>query len=443
MRRIFSLACVAALLLALAGCGGASHTLEIIGDCEGYTISAGVPLEQAIALSRPRAEEFDLLLMGGDGLIARIPGDDLAGCRLIYSKEYAWELHSKNHPPSANIKNLANIAVVSASEDLRAVRFVSGGGAQALTAGQLLLRDHLRVLQEEGVSHLNGRSVTVYTTHWRVPLADILPEGDSFCAMGFSGEAMFFRGPEGCYLESGKNVVGLLLPDGRILNDLAGVMAGPPGFLITEAYADALHFLEQGERVMILELDGLGWEMLQRADAPYLKALQPRQALACYPPNSPAGLAAMLTGATPDANGIHGRENRVPACGDLFAKTEGLGKTCAYVEGNHTLIRTSLAPMLSLSDAETFANALQALAQNPDLLFVHFHGIDDAAHEYGPHAEQTLQKIQETDRYAQTLCEGFGGRVVITADHGLHGTEEGGNHGEFLPEDMLVPYVIK
>ena len=90
---------------------------------------------------------------------------------------------------------------------------------------------------------------------------------------------------------------------GKKIDDLAGVMADPPGLLITETYHDAMRFLERGERVMIIELDGWGWAMQQLADSdysPFLASFDPQRALACYPPISPVGLAAMLTGVTPD-----------------------------------------------------------------------------------------------------------------------------------------------
>jgi len=347
-----------AMLFVFAGCGVTLlPALLITGDCEEYRVTANMPLVEAVALSQPRAEAFDVYLMGNDGLISRISGDELDGCELVWSQENAWEVKADLHPPSARVKNLARIAVVSASEEPWGF---------------------LRALKEEGTSAKNGRSVTVYTSR-----------------------------------------------------------------MITETYHDALRFLGQGERVMVIELDGLGWEMLEMADAPYLKSLAPGEALACFPPISPVGLASMLTGVTPDVHGIHDRENREMACGDIFEKARDMGKICAYIEGSHALLNTSVAPVLSLSDEEVLANAQQALEGEPDLLFAHFHEIDEAAHEYGPYAEQTKQKIKEIDGYVQALCEGFEGRVIITADHGLHGTEEGGDHGRFMTEDMIVPYIIK
>jgi len=340
MKNVRRMLFVLALLLALLGCGTThAPALTITGDCEGYSLTANMPLEKAVAQARPRAEAFDILLVGYDGLISRISGEDMDGCELVYSNENAWELKSELHPPSARVKNLALVTVLSDSDDI------------------------LRLLKEEGTSSKNGRGVTVYTTR-----------------------------------------------------------------MITETSSDALRFLEQGERVMIIELDGLGWEMLERADTPFLKSLEPGRAMAAYPPNSKTGLAALLN---------------IDGDTDLFTAASERGKTCAYIQGSHVPVGSSLRPVLSLNDGEVYTNARDALAANPDIIFIHFHGIDDAAQDYGPYARETLDKTEEIDDYVRVLAESFGGRVIITADHGLHETEEGGAHGIFSAEDMIVPYIVK
>ncbi|MDR0531317.1 MAG: alkaline phosphatase family protein [Oscillospiraceae bacterium] len=453
MKRLLCLLLTMLLLLALSACSPASF-LRITGDCEGLAVSdafrasallRAFPMEKLAALSKPRAKAFDLLLVGGDGMCAQISGDDLEGCRLVHTSEFGWEFKSERHPPSARVKNIVKIAVVSRSEDPRAARFFSGGEAQTITAGQLLLRGQ-SILKKEGSSQNNGKSATVYTTRQRLPLSEVCPAGNHFCAMGYNGETVRLRSAEQCWLESRGSQVDLILPDGQTAPDLAGITANAPDFSITETAKDALHLLEQGERVLIIELDGFGFAMLERAGeayAPYLSSLGARRAMACYPPVSAVGLAAMLTGVTPDENGIHSRSDREMTRPDLFANAAAKGKTCAYVEGRHAVINTSLAPVLSIHDADTFENAKEALAKQPDLLFVHFHGIDDAAHANGPLAEPTLAAIQAVDGYVEALCGAFGGRVIITADHGLHATKEGGSHGEFLEEDLVVPYIMQ
>ena len=97
---------------------------------------------------------------------------------------------------------------------------------------------------------------------------------------------------------------------------------------------------------------------------------------------------------------------------------------------------------LNGTDDEVYANALQAMGDNPDLLFVHFHGIDDIAADFGPYAPETLAKIAYIDGLVKDLASRWHGVIIITADHGLHETPDGGAHGIFCAEDMLVPYII-
>jgi predicted AlkP superfamily pyrophosphatase or phosphodiesterase len=77
-----------------------------------------------------------------------------------------------------------------------------------------------------------------------------------------------------------------------------------------------------------------------------------------------------------------------------------------------------------------------------NLMVVHFHGIDDSGHSYGDLSAQTLERIRTTDGYVKDLVSRWSGKVIITADHGMHSTLEGGSHGEFRYEDMIVPYII-
>jgi len=448
LKRTISIAAAAVLLLVFSGCGGGpSPSLTVTGDCEGFSATVNIPLDKAVAQSQPRAKVFDVFLVGNDGLIAQLSGNELSGCDLVYSKENAWEIKSELHPPSARVKNLARVVIASVSEDPQAVRLMNGAEAQTITAGQLMLHKSLRILKEEGTSQKNGRSVTVYTTQYGVPLTEFFSEENiSFAVSGFDGQSAAFGEPESCLLICNENQIDLLLPDiRRKIENIAGVMTNPASFHIAATGNGIPYDLEQAGRVLVFNLDGLGYEMLRRAGseyAPHLNSLKQLQAMAAYPPISPVSLASMLTGETPDVHGIHSRSDREMACEDIFEKAKAMGKTCAYIEGSQALLNTSLAPVLSLNDKEVYENTCKALEANPDLLFVHFHEIDETAHEYGPYAEQTMQKIKEIDGFVQALCESFDGRVIITADHGLHETEGGGDHGQFLPEDMIVPYIV-
>ena len=53
-----------------------------------------------------------------------------------------------------------------------------------------------------------------------------------------------------------------------------------------------------------------------------------------------------------------------------------------------------------------------------------------------------MERIKTTDSYIEQLASEWDGKIIITSDHGMHDTEEGGNHGEFMFEDMVVPYIL-
>jgi predicted AlkP superfamily pyrophosphatase or phosphodiesterase len=81
-----------------------------------------------------------------------------------------------------------------------------------------------------------------------------------------------------------------------------------------------------------------------------------------------------------------------------------------------------------------------------DLLLVHFHGIDDACHNFAPHSQEALTVINKTDELVRELCRMWPGKVIITADHGQHEVDEDGkkgNHGDFRASDLFIPLLTR
>jgi phosphopentomutase len=53
-----------------------------------------------------------------------------------------------------------------------------------------------------------------------------------------------------------------------------------------------------------------------------------------------------------------------------------------------------------------------------------------------------MERLETIDSYIEKLASNWNGKIIITSDHGMHSTGEGGDHGEFRFEDMVVPYII-
>jgi hypothetical protein len=210
--------------------------------------------------------------------------------------------------------------------------------------------------------------------------------------------------------------------------------------------------------VALIFLDGFGYlryiEALQAGLIPHLAALDaPALGLAAYPPSTSVSSAALLTGASPDVNGVTMRGIRTTETETIFDVVAAAGLRSVAVEGNALAFNLrNTEVMLSgdrdgdgSTDDNVLANALAVLAQGmPDLLWVHFHGIDDAGHTYGPDTPEERAKIKEVDTAVGALISALPPRtaILIFSDHGMHSVQEegrSGNHGNLIDRDMLIP----
>ncbi len=212
------------------------------------------------------------------------------------------------------------------------------------------------------------------------------------------------------------------------------------------------------QRVTLIFLDGFGYlrytEALEAGLIPQLAALgAPMVGLAAYPPSTVVSSAAVLTGAPPEVNGVVTRSVRSTETETFFDVVAAAGLRSVAVEGDALAFNLRNADIILSGDRDgngstddnVLANALAVLAEGmPDVLWVHFHGIDDAGHTYGPGAPEESAKITEVDAAVGELLAALPAETVvfIFADHGMHTVMEAGrlgNHGLLILRDMLVP----
>jgi hypothetical protein len=211
-------------------------------------------------------------------------------------------------------------------------------------------------------------------------------------------------------------------------------------------------------RLVLIFLDAFGYlrytEALEAGLIPNLAALAPPAlGLAAYPPSTSVASAVLLTGAPPELNGVATRGIRATETETFFDVAAAAGLRGVAVEGealafnmrNTELVLSGDRDGDGSTDDNVLANALNVLAQGmPDILWVHFHGIDDAGHTYGPDAPEERAKIVEVDAAVGMLLAALppDTAVLIFADHGMHAVTEAGragNHGQLIARDMLVP----
>lgn len=213
--------------------------------------------------------------------------------------------------------------------------------------------------------------------------------------------------------------------------------------------------------VVLIFLDGFGYvrytEALADGLIPNVSALgEPLVALTTYPPATSVSTASLLTGAPPEVHGVDRRGIRKTDVETLFDVAVSAGLQPVAIEGESLSFELRNAGLQLSGDLDgngstddnVLANTLGMLRNaTPDLLFVHFHGVDDAGHTHGPGAPEECAVITEEDAAVGRIMRLLppDTLVVVFADHGMHAVEEVGrlgNHGHLLERDMLIPIFI-
>jgi hypothetical protein len=243
--------------------------------------------------------------------------------------------------------------------------------------------------------------------------------------------------------------------------DIAPTAAAALALRMPELAEGEVHTIKRAERVLLLFLDGLGYvryqEALASGDVLHLASLgEPMLALSVYPPSTRVATAALLTGAPPDANGVTSTSLRSTEAETLFDVAAEAGLEVVAVEGYSLAFNLRNAEVELSGDRDgngstddnVLANALAILEGGmPPLLYVHFHGIDDAGHTYGPQAPEEMATIRKVDEAVGRLLERVPPEtlVIAFADHGMHAVQQEGrlgDHGHLIERDMLIPIWI-
>ncbi|NHJ87960.1 MAG: PglZ domain-containing protein [Asgard group archaeon] len=216
-------------------------------------------------------------------------------------------------------------------------------------------------------------------------------------------------------------------------------------------------------KTLVILLDSFGWTFWTNLSSLGLvnfiidpMFIQP--ALTTYPSISNVGAASILSGFWPKSTGITIRQDHQLLVDTIFDVGSKNNYITEYIEGNVGFLNleadyehwlTDLNADGNIDD-EIYAEAQESIGQNrSDLLFVHFHGIDDSGHMYGPNSTEWLSKVIETFTIVNNLIDSVSNDtlIIITADHGMHlGTSNDdyrlGVHGECCFEDMVIPLIV-
>jgi hypothetical protein len=316
-----------------------------------------VKLADIIAKAGPGANAEKLYLIGLDGFTAAIGANDIDDCYLSFTAENGWEAINLAHPNSSNVKLLSEIVVASdgsggdftfdiISPETDLVQTTPG----RLLAGPLMLYPYAEgdaVVQNGGKDY----EVQVFTRRRVFKISDLTPlqDGDRLLVMDEKGENRL--ADNSGYFEVNDNHINYLEPDTRTrLERVRGVIMRPPAASITDAYYEARHYLENGDRLLLVVLEGLNYHQYSYAVAngyaPFLgKAGKAVQACGVYPPVSNVGLAALLTGKAPPENGIVTAGDHTSRAPSIFAEAIKLNKKAVFLDAGQTRLNTETEPI--------------------------------------------------------------------------------------------------
>lgn len=295
--------------------------------------------------------------------------------------------------------------------------------------------------------------ISDYIPEGKTPLMDLLDEDvrGEISVIAENGSVELVS-PD-AHLDTDRDSV-ILIDENREIKEVKGIYISENKHSILDAYHDGKAYLDRDEKVMIVLLDGFSYDQYKDMDRenriPFFSEHFQNEALGVYKPVTNAGFAGMISGENPDVNGVHNRDYRELKVESIFGYAERMGKKSLLLEADIKILNTEIEPILHLDenkdgdiDDEILRTALEVSEEDLDLLFIHFHGIDDRGHSHGPDSEKTRAYIEKIDSYMEELGQMWTGPIVLTSDHGMHETEEGGNHGLCTYEDMIVPYFLR
>jgi hypothetical protein len=212
--------------------------------------------------------------------------------------------------------------------------------------------------------------------------------------------------------------------------------------------------LEPADRVCLLVIGGLGWELLREhpAAAPFLSelAVAGRPLTAGFPATTATGLASLGTGRPPGRHGVLGYQVLVPGEGRLLnalhwdqrvdprawqpgstiferAAAAGIG---GYRVGPSAFRKSGLFAAATRGAEYMSANSLGALvaqaaaaleSSDRALALVYHAELDETGHEYGCTSDAWRYHLGHMDKLAEQLAGALppGTALHVTADHGM------------------------
>lgn len=373
----------------------------------------------------PQAEQA--LLIARDGMAINIRRETFGQVNLIRN-ENRWQVESDSLPDAAHIRDLQEICLSlnGSSADL----FLLEGTDRERRISPYAAR--ISEFEAVGVSSKSGYTVKKY--QYSEPFNLILST-DSVLVIAASGQEFQLA------TDDGKQLPGLVFRNNQFLlnkDEVRVIWTDPPELDLKQVHQQ-LQELTTSSRILLIFVDGLGWLLREHLLASEQQGFWSNPALmpvrVAFPPRTRNSYWVLGTGETASR----------PRQGTIFADFQVAAGEGLVIEGDQMFYKTPWQMMMKQDgnengyvDDEIFIEAHRQVQKPWKFILVHFHGVDDAAHNYGPYSPETLKQLTDLDRFIGELNRLWPGEIYLVSDHGLHGAVAGtGTHGCGSLEDML------
>lgn len=414
-------------------------------------------LTDIIAAAQPVATAGQIYLVGNDGFTSSFPAEGLENSYIFFSAQNGWEAVNLKHPINSNVKMLKEIVVIAKEcpPHFGITLIKPDKELFRITPGQLYKRDWLdypyvegqAVVENEGISYTSA----VYTRRKVFRLADFIPidEGSRMLVMGVAGEHRFLENRG--FFELKDNYISYLqLDDRNCVDKVAGVIINPPPSSIMDAFYDARRYLENNEKVLMIIIPGLTNQVysdaLAKGGLPFLKnAGVALNASGVYPLEKQVWLGAIVSGKSPEENGITSVQDQELKAPTLFAVARQLKKPALLLQPAGRQLNTEIKALpvndqnaSGTADDELYTLSLNHLDQGYDLIMLCFEGIASRHKNQDEGAESTLAAVKAIDSYLQGIAGKWPGQIIITATPGTDTGES--SRFDFNADTVFVPY---
>ena len=391
-----------------------------------------------------------LFIVTKDRTAVEISTEFIEDLKFITDEKNVWHSYSNTLPRTTNLKDIDFIAVDSAYNKYNLAFFTGNDIEEHLSPYQKIKKEFII----EGSSKLNNKFITKYTKDKSYNYSELNKTNttakDTLLIVYKSGKEEFI-------------VHQKLLNDLHFNNTHWSLNHSPTDTLtiiwdkyprdsIKDIYSK-LKQIKKSNPILCIFVDGLGYNVLENAKAHdkagYFIEFCFSPARTIYPPRTKyvyfsVGNPYNLNESKHEHKSIFSQLN--------LQKVFIVEEEKTYYPSKYPIILNTDKNNNGTMDDEIYNSALEIINKGkanpedkPELLFVHFHSIDDTAHEYGPYSMQTLNQVEVVSDKVKNLVKYWEGDFIIFSDHGLHSTENGGTHGINKIEDMnaVVYYGFK